>query len=174
MEIAEIGPPIEPPMPTLPGDMDRLTADAPAPAIGTAPGVLPPPGGEDVGMLMLLFCARPDEPVGLVPPMVLPMTKEPGGELLAKPPIDPGDMTPLGVPIPLPALLPTDPTSGEGDACGIASGVGISLPYSPFCFPAFDRAQSPESVGWYTKGERCNCQLHGSCRLTVNFAMYVA
>jgi hypothetical protein len=35
-----------------------------------------------MGIALLLFCPRPDEPVGLVPP-VLPMTKEPGGELEA-------------------------------------------------------------------------------------------
>lgn len=121
MDVAEIGPPIEPPIPTLPGDMERLTAEAAAdaPEIGTAPGA----GGEARGAL-LLFWPKPDEPVGLVPP-VLPMTKEPGGELDAPmPPIllpdgdimpkEPGDMTPLGVP--LPPLPAPDPTCGDGDA----------------------------------------------------------
>lgn len=142
--------------------MDKLTADAdepdpdPDPAIGTAPGALPLPGGGEVNDgLLLLCCPNPDEPVGLVPPVAaaeLPMTKDPGGELEPVPLIEPGEMmTPPGLPTPLPALLPTDPTSGEGEACGIASGVGISLPYSPFCFPALDSAQSPESIWMMVK-----------------------
>lgn len=96
------------------------------------------------------------------------MTKEPGGDVEEAGPSpildddeggdiiplmpEPGEPTP-GVPL-LPPGVDTPPTKGDGEAWGIASGVGISLPYSPFCFPAFERAQSPESVALYSKRER--------------------
>lgn len=125
--------------------------------IGTAPGA-------DASVL---DCPSPDEPVGLVPPG-FPMTKEPGGDVEEAGPSpildddeggdiiplmpEPGEPTP-GVPL-LPPGVETPPTKGDGEAWGIASGVGISLPYSPFCFPAFERAQSPESVALYIARER--------------------
>ena len=99
------------PTPTRPGDMLRL-----AELSSFMPD--PPAGparGMAPGMAGVLF--------------VLPLLKPP----------PPSELDGVPVPEPVGGEPDSPAAAGEGDACGMASGVGISLPYS-FCLPALARA----------------------------------